>query len=269
VDLAGGHDDGGIGGLRDARQPLRATGATASTLPWMTAPRASLGAVSGLQSWTAAVVRVSRGPGFASRGHNASSSAASSRARSARRSICAAVSSGASASLFGVKLAFTLEGSRLAVHPGVSLRRCVRPCERISCGSVTHGCSAAPPATAAYESVEIIFSPSRNTWCDHLVDFDTSRNKVQCSASDLASSRGRRVYELRERGRSRVFTQRGDPGEGDFTARYNQWLYFYGGTAKLVGGRNELRCIFRRTGLSCANRSRHGFILRVGLHRRF
>lgn len=125
------------------------------------------------------------------------------------------------------------------------------------------------PAQANWESVEIIMSPSRNTWCDHLVDYDTGRNKVQCTAGDLASAKGRRIYELGQRGRTRLFTQQGDPGDGDVTARYDQWLYFYGGTAKLQGGRDQLRCIFRRSGLSCANRSRHGFKLRIGYHRRY
>jgi hypothetical protein len=120
---------------------------------------------------------------------------------------------------------------------------------------------------AAVANGDIISSPTGNTFC--LYQPGARTVSVQCSASDWRHGATRSLYELREHGTARVRTSQGDPGEGDVTARYGQWLYFRGGTARLQGTRRNLRCIFRRTGLTCINADRHGFRVRVGLHERF
>lgn len=121
----------------------------------------------------------------------------------------------------------------------------------------------APSAAAA----DIIMSPTRKTWCEY---FPGQRVQVTCSASDwLYPDYSRGQFRLRTTGRAAIVRITGDPGEGTVRAKYDQWLYFRGGTARLEGSSRDLRCIWRRSGLRCVNRSDHGFNLRVGLHERF
>ena len=114
---------------------------------------------------------------------------------------------------------------------------------------------------------DIISSPTGRTFC--LYQPGARTISVQCSAADWRRGNTRSLYELREHGSARVRTSQGDPGEGDVTAPYGKWLYFRGGTARLQGTKRNLRCIFRKTGLTCINADRHGFRVRIGLHERF
>jgi hypothetical protein len=78
-------------------------------------------------------------------------------------------------------------------------------------------------------------------------------------------------YTLRLTGRTTVRKNLCGNAPADASkAPYNTWLYIYGGTPKLVGDKSMLRCIIRRSsGVTCRNRSKHGFTVRVGAGRTF
>jgi hypothetical protein len=132
---------------------------------------------------------------------------------------------------------------------------------------------APPPAGAAWEPVERFQSRSGNTYCTlyQRITQNRASNKVECGARRTGDEACVNGYTLRSRGRTTVRRNLcGDPPADAPRAPYDTWLYMRGGTVKLDGGRKQLRCIFRRrTGVTCRNRSEHGFTVRVGRARTF
>jgi hypothetical protein len=131
----------------------------------------------------------------------------------------------------------------------------------------------AAAAPAAWEPVEQFQSRSGNTYCTMYQRITSNRasNKVECGARRTGGEECVNGYTLRSRGRTAVRRNLcGDPPPDAPKAPYGTWLYMRGGTVKLDGDRKSLRCIFRRrTGVTCRNRSDHGFTVRVGAARTF
>ena len=128
-------------------------------------------------------------------------------------------------------------------------------------------------APAAWEPVERFQSRSGNTYCTMYQRIARNRasNKVECGARRTGGEECVNGYTLRSRGRTVVRRNLcGDPPADAPKAPYGTWLYMRGGTVKLDGDRKSLRCIFRRrSGVTCRNRSEHGFTVRVGRARTF
>jgi hypothetical protein len=133
--------------------------------------------------------------------------------------------------------------------------------------------SAPAAAGAAWEPVERFQSRSGNTFCTmyQRIAGDRASNKVECGARRAGGEGCVNGYALRSRGRTTVRSNLcGDPPADAPKVPYGTWLYMSGGTVKLAGGRNQLRCIIRRrSGVTCRNRSGHGFTVRVGRARTF
>lgn len=140
---------------------------------------------------------------------------------------------------------------------------------------VVAGVALAVPAAApaAWEPVERFQSRSGNTYCTMYQRIARNRasNKIECGARRTGGEGCVNGYTLRSRGRTVVRRNLcGDPPADAPKAPYATWLYISGGAVKLDGGRKQLRCIFRRaTGVTCRNRSDHGFTVRVGAARTF
>jgi hypothetical protein len=133
--------------------------------------------------------------------------------------------------------------------------------------------SAPAGVGAAWEPVERFRSRSGNTYCTmyQRIARDRASNKVECGARRVGRERCVNGYTLRSRGLTTVRRNLcGDPPADAPKVPYGTWLYMSGGTVKLEGGRNQLRCIIRRrSGVTCRNRSGHGFTVRVGRARTF
>jgi hypothetical protein len=122
-------------------------------------------------------------------------------------------------------------------------------------------------ALADLGNADVLMSKSHNTWCEYQPG---GAIRVQCTAADWTTQGGsaRKTFVLKTTGKASLKTLVGDPGEG-IPVPYNRWLYFRGGTARFNGSTRDLRCIWRKTGLTCRNRSDHGFKLRLGYHHSF
>jgi hypothetical protein len=133
--------------------------------------------------------------------------------------------------------------------------------------------SAPARADAAWEPVERFQSRSGNTYCTMYQRIARNRasNKVECGARRVGGEVCVNGYTLRSRGRTTVRRNLcGGPPADAARAPYGTWLYMRGGTVKLDGDRRTLRCIIRRrSGITCRNRSGHGFTVRIGRARIF
>ncbi len=139
--------------------------------------------------------------------------------------------------------------------------------------AIAAGLGAPAGAGAAWEPVDRFQSRSGNTYCTmyQRIAGDRASNKVECGARRTGGEECVNGYALRSRGRTTVRRNLcGDPPADAPKAPYGTWLYMRGGTVKLDGDRKSLRCIFRRaTGVTCRNRSDHGFTVRIGMARTF
>jgi hypothetical protein len=126
---------------------------------------------------------------------------------------------------------------------------------------------------AAWDPVDYFQSKTRNTYCTMYQRIANNRasNKIECGAQRVGMESCVKSYTLRSTGRTMV--RRNLCGNSPYEAprvAYNTWLYIYGGTTKVQSDRSVVRCIFRRaSGVTCRNRSGHGFTVRVGKGRTF
>jgi hypothetical protein len=84
------------------------------------------------------------------------------------------------------------------------------------------------------------------------------RGGVSCTVLSEANARGQKIWAMRRRGRVRVFRSMSN-------APVEVRVFRYGRTYRGFG----IRCASRRRGLTCRNRSRHGFFLSRGRQRVF
>jgi hypothetical protein len=104
--------------------------------------------------------------------------------------------------------------------------------------------AAASTAQAAYFQ-----TPSRNIVCG------TGQSAfggyaVTCTVFSEANRRGQKIWALRSRGRASVFFSMSNAPVQVRVLRYGRTYHGYG-----------IRCTSRKLGLTCTNRSRHGFFL--------
>jgi hypothetical protein len=126
---------------------------------------------------------------------------------------------------------------------------------------------AAPVSAYAARPVEGYRSPDGRVGCVLYQAFNEDGNAVKCGRR--GSARG---LLLPSAGPARSMAWRWPArqlGRLFFTARYNQTLYLYGGTAKLEGDETILRCVFRRgRGVRCTNGDVYAIVVtRTGARR--
>jgi hypothetical protein len=81
---------------------------------------------------------------------------------------------------------------------------------------------------------------------------------VSCTVLSEANARGQKIWAMRRRGRVRVFRSRSNAPVEVRVLRYGRTYRGFG-----------IRCVSRRRGLTCRNRSRNGFFLSRGRQRVF
>jgi hypothetical protein len=104
--------------------------------------------------------------------------------------------------------------------------------------------AAAPPSALA----ATFETPSGNIIC--ATGRQALRGAVSCTVLSEADSRGQTVWSMRRRGRANVF-------RSTTNAPIENPILGYGRTYRGFG----VRCTSRKRGLTCRNRSRHGFFL--------
>jgi hypothetical protein len=98
-------------------------------------------------------------------------------------------------------------------------------------------------ASAAY-----FRTPSGNIICG--TGPQALRGAVSCTVLSEGDARGQKVWAMRRRGRVRVFRSNSNAPVEVRVLRYGQTYRGFG-----------IRCASRKRGLTCRNRSRHGFFL--------
>ncbi len=116
---------------------------------------------------------------------------------------------------------------------------------RTSAATVAAIAAAAACATSAQAAeVEGYHDPGNRIGCVLIQGYDSHGNAVRCGAK--GRSRGLLLTNDGSARRASWRWPASKLGTLFFTAGYNTTYYLVGGTAKLDGGRSDLRCTFRR-----------------------
>jgi hypothetical protein len=97
-------------------------------------------------------------------------------------------------------------------------------------------------------SAAFFTTPSRNIICG--TGPQAFRGGVSCTVLSEAGARGQKIWAMRRRGRVRVFFSMSNAPVEVRVLRYGRTYRGFG-----------IRCASRKRGLTCRNRSRHGFFL--------
>ena len=112
-------------------------------------------------------------------------------------------------------------------------------------------------ASPSPASADVFFkTPSGNIACQQV----DAKRRVECAVLSSREGASLRVYHLRRRGRAGTYTSTGNPATDVPVLRY-------GRRKRLLGG--AVVCTSRKSGLTCRNRSGHGFSLSKERQRRF
>jgi hypothetical protein len=156
------------------------------------------------------------------------------------------------------------------------IRLYTRPAAAKSTGAGTSTAETSPDAgvdqTAAvdntsYRYQEAIRSPTGRIKC--AISRGAGGHRVECTMDESPTASGETTWwRLDETGSVVRFRRTVFQGEAEEMS-YGKTYYFYGGTAKLQGDDTVLRCTMRETGITCQNRTGHGFKLAAGVHDTF
>ena len=132
-------------------------------------------------------------------------------------------------------------GPSRSPRPPMSGRRALRA--GVAVGALVIAVAAPSSASAAF-----FRTPSGNIICG--TGPQSFRGGVSCTVLSEANARGQKIWAMRRRGRVRLF-------RSNSNAPIEVRVLRYGRTYRGFG----IRCASRRRGLTCRNRSRHGFFL--------
>lgn len=115
---------------------------------------------------------------------------------------------------------------------------------------------------ARYDTADIFSSPSRAIYCQLLQNRPQGGNGVRCVVPSAGHDGRWRYFELHEQGGTQRFASDNYPDLGIVPKiPYGATWAMVGGTPKIGPLHHAINCTSRRTGLTCQNRSGHGFRL--------
>lgn len=125
-------------------------------------------------------------------------------------------------------------------------------------------------SSGAYRQADIFRTPDRSTYC-LLIQDPQHGGGARCFIAADAPGGNFTFYEIHEKGSATKRTRQ-DVIYGAKTApaiHYGQTFAMTGGTPKVGPIKGAVNCTSRRSGLTCSNRSGHGFTLTAKRQRRF